>query len=165
MDSPVGEILQSYTALASSLLDRWNDLASRAASRIDSGVLDSASAAQDAADAATLAAEGGWLWADWVLDSVAKCVGGDTGPNIVESKYFDAKVAGAKLELAGPLVKGAGPETLPAGVVTIELGDDPTKFKLHADATVYRGGTYVGMVNATTDAGDCSVITVWIVVP
>lgn len=165
MESPYNDMLESYTKLASSLLDRWNTLASRAGAKMDSGAYDSASAMRDAADGASLVVEGGRLWTDWMLDAVAKCVGAEGEPNIAESAEFDAGLAGAKLELAGPLVKSAACDPLPASVATIEPCESETTFKLRADATGYRGGTYIGKVNATTDAGESSVITVWIPVP
>lgn len=167
MGTPVSELLESYTALASSLYDRWSTLASRAASRLDAGAYDSASAEQDALAGATLAAEGARLWADWMFEALTQCIGGESEPNVVEAS-FDSPLAGACLELEGALLRGPGPEALPASAVSVDpkqLEPGHTKFTLCADATGYHGGTYIGKVNATTDTGETRALTVWIVVP
>jgi hypothetical protein len=166
MSSPASDVVEGYTTLASSMLERWSALASRTASKVDAGAYDASSAAEDAAAGATLAAEGAELWAAWVCEAFAKLAGVEGEPNIAKSQPFHAP-AGAALELAEPLVKGPGLAQLPISAITIEptqLGSQDTVFTLRADGSGYRGGTYVGKVNAATDAGTTTV-TVWITIP
>jgi hypothetical protein len=166
MSSRASDVIEGYTTLASSMLERWSALASKAASRVDAGAYDATSAAEDAAAGATLAVEGAELWATWACEALAKLAGVEGGPNIAKSQPFHAP-AGATLELAEPLVKGPGLSQLPISAVTIEppqLGPGDTLFTLRADGSGYRGATYVGKVNATTDAGTTTV-TVWITIP
>jgi hypothetical protein len=162
----IDDVVEGYTTLASSLLKRWSKLASNAATKLDAGDYDAADAAEDWAAGATLATEGGLRWAAETAEAFAGCVGLEAGPNVVSSLTFRAP-AGAKLELYGPLVKGAKLDELPTRVVRIEpaqLGPTETEFKLQADASGYRGATYVGAVKASTDAGS-KLVPVWIVVP
>jgi hypothetical protein len=166
MSSRVSDVIEGYATLASSMLEQWSALASKAASKADAGAYDATSAAEDAAAGATLAAEGAGLWAAWAYEAFAKLAGLEGGPNIAESQPFHAP-AGATLELAEPLVKGPGLAQLPVSAVSIQppqLGSEKTAFALRADGSGYRGATYVGKVNATTDAGTTA-ITVWITVP
>jgi len=167
MDSRVSDFVQDYNALATSLLERWSGLASRAASKMDAGAYDATSAAEDAAAGARLAAEAGWLWTEWMCETFAKLAGFEGGPNIAESQPFEAP-KGSSLELAGPLLKGPGLAELPVSAVTIrppQLGPKQTEFTLRADGSGYRGGTYVGQVNATTEKGKATAVTVWISIP
>lgn len=166
MGSRVSDVVQGYTTLASSLLERWSTIASRAASKMDAGTYDAASAAEDAAAGATLAAEAGWRWTEWMYEAAAKLSGYEGGSSIAKSQPFKAP-AGAGLELAGPLVKGAGLDALPVSAVSIQppqLGPEETEFTLRADGSGHHGATYVGKVNATTGAGTTAV-TVWITIP
>jgi hypothetical protein len=167
MDSRVSDLVQGYTTLASSLFERWSGLASRAASKMDAGAYDAASAAEDAAAGASLAAEAGWLWTEWMCEAYAKLTGLEGRPNIARSRPFEAP-AGARLELAGPLVKGPGLAELPVSAVSLDpaqLGPAETEFTLRADGSGYRGATYVGEVKATTDEGKTTVVSVWITIP
>jgi hypothetical protein len=158
------DVVHGYATLASSMLERWNTLFSNAAAKVDAGEYDGASWASDLTAGATLATQGGLLWAAETVEAMANLC--EAGPSVAASGPFRAP-AGATLELAGPLVKGEGLDQLPVDVVSVnprQLGSNETEFTLRADATGYRGATYVGTVNATTDAGTTAVI-VWLVVP
>ena len=166
MATPASDIVKGYTALASSLLGRWSELASRAAARADAGTYTAASAAEDMVAGATLATEAAEQWAAQCYETVAAVAGQRDGEERIESPQFSAP-AGAALTLAGPLVKGPNMDQIPVGSITIEptqLDPGETAFVLRADAAGHRGATYVGKVNAVTDAGSTPV-TVWIVVP
>ncbi len=158
--------MQGYAALASSLLERWSAIASKAAAKVDAGEYTAASAAEDLTSSMSLATEGGLLWAAETLEACAGTGGLQGAPRVVTSRAFRAP-AGAALKLAGPLVKGPMLDSLPVSAVSIrppKLGATETEFTLHADPTGHCGATYVGTVNATTDAGTVPV-RVWIVVP
>lgn len=166
MESRVGEVVQGYSALASSLLERWGELASGTAAKLQDGGYDMTSMAEDMTAGASLATEGGLLWMAQTLEALTALYGLQAGPNVVTSQTFHAP-AGATLTLAGPLVKGPQLDELPVGVVSIEpsrLGPTETEFTLRADGSGHRGATYVGQVNATTGAGTTQV-TVWVTVP
>jgi hypothetical protein len=167
VSSRVSDVVRGYTTLASSLLERWSALASKAASKVDAGAYDATSAAEDAVAGATLATEAAGLWAAWTGEAFAKLAGLERGPNIAKSQPFHSPAAGAKLELVGPLTKGPGLAQLPLSAVSIQppqLGSEDTEFRLRGDGSGHRGATYVGKVNATTDAGTTAV-TVWITIP
>jgi hypothetical protein len=160
------DILSGYTSLASSLFERWSELASKAAAKADAGTYDAAAAAEDLFAGATLATEAAGEWAAQCYRTLAAVTGQDQTAELVESQEFSAP-SGATLALAGPLVKGPGMAKLPVSAIVIEpaqLAPGETAFVLRANATGYRGATYVGKVNATTDAGTTPV-TVWITVP
>lgn len=166
MGTQVGDIVEGYTTLASSLLERWSKLASKAATKANAGTYDAASAAEDLCAGATLATEGAAQWAAQCCKTLAIVTGQWGGAEKVESPQFSAS-PGAALTLAGPLVAGPDMDQLPVSAITIEpaqLRPQETAFVLRADATGHQGATYVGEVNATTDAGTTPV-TVWIVVP
>lgn len=167
MGSRVGDVVQGYASLTSDLFERWGSLASKSASRLDAGSYDTAAAAEDMIAGASLATEAACLYAVEWYRTLATALGQEGGPEHVRSEEFEAPKAGARLKLAGPLVKGPGLATLPESVVEVEpaeLADGKTQFTLKADASGRRGGTYVGEVQATTADGTESV-TVWIVVP
>jgi hypothetical protein len=162
----VSDIVEGYSTLASSLMERWSELASRSASKADAGTYDAASAAEDLFAGTTLATEAAWEWATQCYRTVAAVACQGESAETVESQHFSAP-AGASLTLAGPLVKGPNMDKLPVSAITIEpaqLAPEETTFVLRADATGHRGATYVGKVNATTEAGTIAV-TVWITVP
>jgi hypothetical protein len=162
----VSDIVEGYTNLASSLIERWSELASRSASKADAGTYNAASAAEDLFAGTTLATEAALEWATRCYRTVAAIAGQGESTEKVQSQQFSAS-AGAALTLAGPLAKGPNMDQLPVSAVTIEpsqLAPDETTFVLCADATGHRGATYVGKVNATTGAGTTPV-TVWITVP
>jgi hypothetical protein len=166
VESRMSDMVQGYTAYASALLERWGELASRAASKMDAGAYDAASAARDTAAGATLAAEAGWLWTEWMFESLATFTGFEGGANIARSQPFKA-LAGARLELAEPLVRRPGLDELPVGVVHIhprQLGPEETEFTLRADGSGHRGGTYVGKVKATSGT-ESKTVPVWITIP
>jgi hypothetical protein len=168
MGSRVSDVVQGYTSLASSLLERWNALAAKSASKVDTGTYDATSAAEDLSASVSLAAEGAGLWAAQMFDAAATLAGVEPQANKVESDTFKTSLAGAALELTGPLLKGPGLEALPADAVTIDpaqLAAGATDFVLRADASGYRGATYAGTVKASTAAGATETVTVWITVP
>jgi hypothetical protein len=160
--------MDGYTTLASSLLERWNALASKMASKLDAGTYDAASAAEDMAAGTSLATEAAWLYASEWCKTLGAIIGQQRAAEVSESQAFTAP-AGARLELTGPLVKGPGKlAQLPVSAVHIEpaqLAAGETAFKLRADASGYRGATYAGTVTATTDDGNTTAVTVWITVP
>jgi hypothetical protein len=160
----MSDVFQSANSLASTLLERWTELGSRTASKVDAGVYGPSHAADDATAGANLVAESAWMWAAWTWETFAALAGLEGEPNIAESQPFPAP-EGAELELAGPLARGRGLEQLPVGCVTIlpqELGPGETKFKLRADATGYCGGTYVGEVKVTVNGTAEPPVHVWI---
>jgi hypothetical protein len=164
------DVMQGYATLTSSLLERWNAHALKVASNLDSPGYDAAGAAADLAACASLATESGSQLAAQALEAVATLCGGGYDQNVVETPPFEAP-AGATLKLDGALALASGLDTLPASVVTIQpsqLAPGETKFILIANATGHDGGTYTGMVTATTDAllvGGSTQVPVWITVP
>jgi hypothetical protein len=167
--SQVSDIIEGYTTLASSLLDRWSELTSRAATKADAGTYNAASATEDLLAGVTLATEAACEWASQWYKAIATVTGQDS-TEMVESPPFSAP-PGAALRLAGPLVKGPNMDQLPVSAISIEpaqLAPGATAFVLRADATGHRGATYFGKVNATTDEGtseEPTPVTVWITVP
>jgi hypothetical protein len=163
MASHVSDLVQDYATFASGLVERWSERASRSASKVDAGIYTASSAVEDAASCATLAAEAGWLWAEWAWQAVADCCGLECPPDTAESQPFQAP-AGAKLKLRAEPTMGPGLETLPGVTVHPEqLEPGQTEFTLRTDGRVCRGATYVGEVEATTDGGT-EVLFVWITV-
>jgi hypothetical protein len=167
MGSRANDVVEGYATLASSLLDRWSTYASKVASKVDAGTYDAPSAAADLGACASLATESSLLWAAEALDAMAILTGREGEPNVVTSQLFRAPV-GAALKLTEPLIRVGSLEELPASVVTIQpaqLGPKEIEFTLCADATGYRGGTYVGIVQASTGAPAPVRVNVWITVP
>jgi hypothetical protein len=168
MASNVSDLVQDYTTFASGLVERWSARASRSASKVDAGIYTASSAVEDAAACATLAAEAGWLWAEWAWQAVADCCGLECVPDAAQSQPFEAP-AGAKLKLRAEPTMGPGLDKLPGVTIHPEqLDPAQTEFTLRTDGTVCRGGTYVGEVEATTDEGKTTekteVLVVWITV-
>lgn len=175
MGSSVGDVVQGYATLASSLLERWSAYTAEVAARVDATGYDTEDAVADLAAWASLAAESGFLLAAEGFDAVAGFTSWQAGQNVVTSQPFQAP-AGAALKLAGPLVKGGGLDALPVSVVSIQppqLADGKTEFTLAANAAGHRGATYFGIVEASagapanlTSAPAAPVnVTVWITVP
>jgi hypothetical protein len=171
MGSRVGDVVQSYATLTSSLLERWSAHASEVASRVDAPDYDAESAAADLAACASLATESGFRLAAEALEAIATLTGCEDDQNIVTSQPFNAP-AGATLKLAGPLVEAPGLDELPASVVTIQpprLAPTQTEFTLRANAAGHRGATYVGTVQASANLANAAAgpveVTVWITVP
>jgi hypothetical protein len=171
------DVVQGYTTLASSLLERWSTHASAVAANVEAPDYDAESAAADLAACMSLATESGLLLAAKMLDPFGFLGESASEPNIVNSQPFKAP-AGATLKLAGPLVESLGGDELPVSVVSIkppQLSPTQDEFELRADATGHRGATYVGMVEASTGtapalaaagaAGATVQVTVWITVP
>jgi len=166
VESRLSDVVQGYAKLASSLLERWNTHAANMASKVDAGGYDATSMAEDLTVCASLATEGGLLLMAEGLEAFGGLTGSEVSSSIVTSQPFSAP-AGASLTLAGPLVKGAGLDSLPVSAVQIQppkLGPTEVEFTLRADGAGHRGATYVGTVEASTDAGTTPV-TVWITVP
>ncbi len=168
----VSNVMQSYTELTSTLLQRWSAHASEVAANVEAPDYDAGSAAADLAACASLATESGLLLAAQALEGLATLGGFEGEENDVTSQPFQAP-AGSTLALAGPLVKGPGMDALPVSAVTIQpsqLGPSQTEFTLRANAAGHRGATYVGTVEASTDAALAAVtapaqVTVWITIP
>jgi hypothetical protein len=162
------DAVRSYAKLTSSLLERWSAHASQVAANVEAPGYDADSAAADLAACASLATESGFLLAAQALEAVATLGGFQDGQNIVESQPFTAP-NGAALTLAGPLVESPGLDELPVSVVSIQppqLAPTESEFTLRANAAGHRGATYVGTVEASTDAAAAPVnVTVWITVP
>jgi hypothetical protein len=166
MATPLTDVVQDYAKLASSLLERWTEHASMVASKLDAGSYDADGAAADLAATASLATESWFLLAAEALDAAAILTGRQHRPHLVHSTLFSTSLAGATLELPGPLVSGHGAQ-LPVSVITLEPAElDPaeTDFSLSADATGHRSGTYVGTVEASA-SGQVEPVRVWIIVP
>ncbi len=164
MSSRASDAVNSYTEFTSSLLERWGELASGAASKAETGKYTPAHAAGDAAAGALLGAEAGWRWATWWWEALAGLSGVEVEESIVKSHSFHAP-AGATLK-AGSLLLGPGLDGLPAGSVTVQpeqLQEGETEFTIRVDAGGCGGGTYVGEVSATTDQTTETVV-VWITV-
>jgi len=165
MASRVSDLVQDYTTFASGLVERWSARASRSASKVDAGVYTASSAVEDAAACGTLAAEAGWLWAEWAWQAVANCCGLECVPDAAESQPFEAP-AGAKLKLRAEPTMGPGLDRLPGVTIHPEqLEPGKNKFTLRTGGSVCRGATYVGEVEATTDTTEKpEVLLVWITV-
>jgi hypothetical protein len=161
----MGDVVNGYSALASSLLDRWSDHAEKLATKIDGGELDAPAMASEMVSCATLATRSGLELFEEAIDAAAILAGG-VGAEAAVSQPFHAP-AGAALTITEPLELGAELGTLPVSAITVEpsqLGPDETRFTLRADSRECHGGTYVGKVKATTDA-ETATVTVWITVP
>jgi hypothetical protein len=166
VDSRVSDVVQGYTRLASSLLERWSELASKTASRVDAGAYDAASATEDVIEGSWLATEGAGLWAAQTFSAYATLAGYEPAPNLQTSQPFTAP-KGAKLDLLGSLVRGPGPDHIPASAISVQppqLGPEQTEFTVKVDGTGCRGGTYVGVVSANTEA-ETKTVDVWISIP
>jgi hypothetical protein len=162
--SPLAEVVQGYSELASFLLKRWTEHASKVAERLDDGSYDADSAAADLATSVSLTVESGFLLASEALDAAAILSGGQRQPHLVDSVAFSSPLPGAALTLEGPLVNSLGTDQLPAEAVMIkpsQLAAAAADFMLRADATGHRGGTYWGTVRATAPAAQ-DLVTVWI---
>jgi hypothetical protein len=186
--SRFSDIVQGYTSLASTLVGRWNVLASRSAAKLDAGTYNAASATEDVVAGAVLSTEAAGLYAVEGFKTLAACLGQEGEGSVVESEPFAAPL-GAHLELACAPVKGPGLLRLPMSTVSIAavqaatgrahptlrsaVSTRPTftlppnqgDFLLCVDTTACQGGTYVATVNATTEAGGTTQIPIWIVVP
>jgi hypothetical protein len=166
MGSPLNDVVKDYAELASTLLERWTEHASKVASKLDDGTYDADGAVADLVTTASLATESGFMLAAQVLDAAALLSGSQHKRHVVATTPFASSLAGATLALAGPLVSGHGAQ-LPVHVITLEpsqLEPGETEFSLSADATSCRGGTYVGAVEASA-SGKVERILVWIIVP
>jgi hypothetical protein len=165
MASPFADVMKGYIKLASWLVDRWSGHASSIASKLDDGTYDAKSAGADLGQCAALATESGILIASEALDALAICTGRQYQRHIVESPYpFTSPMNGATLTLAGPLTVGPGWGSLAAEVRPAKLDPEANKFKLWADATGCRAGTYVGMVVASRPPAPDQQVPVWLTV-
>jgi hypothetical protein len=163
--SRVGDVVEGYAALASSLLDRWGTHSSKMAEKV-SGEYDAASAAEDLTTCATLATEGGLQLAAEAVGAFVTLTGIRSGQSTANSQTFHAP-AGAALTLDEALINGPGHASIAPSAVTIEpaqLAPADTEFRISVDTTRCRGATYYGKVTATTAAGSEDV-WVWVTVP
>jgi hypothetical protein len=167
MASPLAEVVQGYSELASFLVKRWTEHASNVAERLDKGAYDADSAAADLAKCVSLTAETGFLLASEALDAAAILSGGQRQPHLVDSVAFSSPLPGAALALEGQLANSLDTDRLPTAVVTIrpaQLAAAAAEFTLRADASGHDAGTYWGKVRARTAAAE-GLVKVWITVP
>jgi hypothetical protein len=168
MGTRVGDVVQGYATLASSLLDRWSAHASQMASKVDAAEYDAACAAEDLTACASLATEGGLLLAAEAWEAFTTLTGCAQEGGIETSQPFHAP-AGSVLTLTGPLVKGQGLASIPVSAVTIQpsqLASTDTEFTLRVDTRGRKGATYYGKVAASTVAGTPPLtVWVWITIP
>ena len=81
-----------------------------------------------------------------------------------DSDPRQSPLAGARLELEGPLVGHRTDKQLPAVVRPPKLGEGETTFVVHADTTYFPQDDYFGTVLASLDDQSARV-DVWITVP
>ena len=168
MSSPLSDVVEGYTRLGSWLVERWAAQASKVAGKLDAGTYDAKSAADDMASTASLAAETGFLLVSEAFDAVAVLTGRQGLPHIVYSDWFDSSLPGATLSVAGALTDVLHSDALHPSVVAVEpssLGPGETQFRLRADASGHRAGTYLGSVLASTPGAAAEPVEVWITVP
>ena len=168
MDSPLSDVVEGYARLGSWLVERWGAQASKVGKKLDAGGYDAHSAAEDAASTASLAAETGFLLVSEALDAVAVLSGRQGEPHIVCSDSFSSSLPGAALTVPGPLTDVLQSDSLHPSVVTIKpssLGPNDTEFRLRADASGHRAGTYVGSISASKPGAAATSVPVWITVP
>ncbi len=161
----MGDVVQGYTTLASSLLGQWSDHAAQFAAKVDGGELDGPAMTAELMSCATLATRNGLELMEEAIRAANVLGSGLGAEEKIVSQAFHAP-AGAALKLAGPLDKGGGLGTVPVSAVTIEppkLGPGQTAFTLSVDARELRGGTYVGTVEAFTDVP--LPVIVWVTIP
>lgn len=159
----LSEVVNGYASLASSILERWNDLAARAAAEVEDGEYGAACAAEDLATGAWLATVGGLEWAEQTCEALETLVGFEDGPASVTSQPFPAP-AGANLEMGPTFQIGPGLEYLLPADIRIEWLNDG-EFVLRADAAERRGGTYFGQVIVVTENAERIPQWVWISIP
>ncbi len=165
MASPLADVMQGYMNLASWLVERWSGHASDVARKLDANSYDAKTASADLAKCAGLATESGFLIALEGLDALAICTGRQYQRYIVESPHpFSSPVRGATLTLAGPLTIGLGWGLLSAQVRPTKLDPTANEFKLWADATGCRAGTYVGTVVVSSPPAADQQVPVWLTV-
>jgi hypothetical protein len=165
MSSPMGDVVQGYTNLATSLLEQWGDHAAKLASKVDGGELDGPAMAAELVSCATLATRSGLEMVEEAIGAAAVLSGTLAAKKIVTSQTFHAP-AGASLKLDEDLEIGAGIGFVPKQAVTIDppqLAAGETEFTIKVDTTGVHGATYVGTVEAQTDVSQQ--IPVWITVP
>lgn len=167
MTSPLSDVVEGYARLGSWLVDRWSAQASKVAHKLDGGGYDAQSGAEDLASAASLTAETGFLLISEALDAIAVLSGRQGAPHIVYSDWFSSSLPGATLSVPGALTDVLQSDKLHPSVVTVEppsLGPGDTQFRLRADASGHRAGTYVGTVLASKSGAVDESVQVWITV-
>jgi hypothetical protein len=168
VESPLAEVVEGYAKLASMLVERWSDQASKVASKLDEGTYDADSAAADLARAATLATESAVLLANEGLNAAAVLAGRRGQPYVIESRPFAIPRPGARLDLAEPLRNLNRSDELPTSSVSFKpsgtLGPKESEFRLSVQAAGRRGGTYTGEVTASDPQG-VAPVRVWITIP
>jgi len=164
MDSPLAQVIDGYATLASELVDRWEDHASKVAARLDAGGYRADDAVADLAKTASLAAESGLLLVSEALDAATILAAGDLKPHIVRSDPFFTSTPGASVGAVGALTNGFGHTLDIAAFEPKQLAAGATEFRFNVDATGRRAGTYVGTVEAAAASATESV-PVWVTVP
>jgi hypothetical protein len=165
MESRLAQVMHDYATLASELIDRWEEHASKAAERIDAGTYDADAAVSDLAKCASLAAESGFLLASEAFDAAAILAAGRLNSHIVCSDSFSTSLPGASLSVDCPPTNGFGSKLSLITLEPAQLDPGATEFRLRADATGRTAGTYVGNVEAATAAGQTESVLIWITVP
>jgi hypothetical protein len=164
--TPLSEVVEGYTELASDLVGKWSEHASKVAAKLDAGTYDADQAVSDLGCGAVLATESVVAIASKALDAVAILTGRQFEPYEVESDSFFTTLPGAALAVAGPFTDLVGTASLPASAITVtpaQLDPAATEFQLHAIATGVRGATYFGIVEASA-SGQVEPVRAWIVV-
>jgi hypothetical protein len=167
MDSRITDVVNGYARLGSWLVDSWSAQASKVAQKLDARTYDAQSAADDLASTASLTAETGFLLVSEAFDAVAILTGRQGEPHSVASAWFDSQLPGGTLSVPAALTNVLHSDTLHPSVVTIERlpPPDETWFRLRADASGHRAGTYLGTASAFKAGTPPRTVQVWITVP
>jgi hypothetical protein len=159
----LSDVVDGYTSLASSILDRWSNLAGRAAEEFENGEYDAGCAAEDVATGAWLASLGGLEWVEQYCEALETLVGfEEAGSAALTSPPFPAP-PGARLKLVTTFQSGPGLQFLLPEEISIQWLND-AEFVLRANVTECHGGTYYGVVRAETDSASTDQ-WVWIAIP
>ncbi len=165
MGSPMNEVVQGYTKLASSLLEQWGEHASKFAAKVDGGEMDGPAMAAELVSCTTLATRSGLELVDEAMEAAAILTGTLAAEKSAASQTFRAP-SGSTLQIRGELELGADLGFIPKSAAAIESEQSDSgdiEFRLRADTTNLRGGTYVGFVDKCPD--DPEPILVWITIP
>ena len=165
MGSPLGDVVQGYTKLASSLLEQWGDHASKFAAKVDGGEMDGPAMAAELVSCTTLATRSGLEMVEEAMEATAILTGTLAAEKSAASQTFRAP-AGSTLRIRDELELGAELGFIGKGAATIESAQSESgdiEFRLRVDTTDLRGGTYVGFVDKCPE--DPEPILVWISIP
>jgi hypothetical protein len=159
-DTRMADVVESYRSLATYLVEKWGDLASKTAHKIDGDEYDSDTMLDACAKTTRLTAETGVLmWTEAL--AAAKILSGEQYERDVQEEHFESPLPGAALELEGSLEGHKKHRHLAATVHPRQLADGDTNFVVQADATGFPSDDYLGTVRATRGAESVSV-DVWI---